>query len=582
MKGWSGRRLCIDLSLQKAWTEEIPIDDLVLCLGGRGLNANYFLKNISEFTEGSSSQNPISLSVGPLSGTIAPCSGWTSIAVFSVSMAPRYAQVSMPGHWGPQLKFCGFDQLIIQGKSEKPIYVAVDGEKVRFKNGRPLWGKNIAETVAKIQEEAGRNTEVLSIGPAGERLVRFANVTNGLSWTADHIGLGYTFGSKNLKAIAISGNKPVAIEQSDRFLRLCLMLRERIHRDQKSAQLGGAGSFFFLGQNGGGLGIKNYTEWSSIDLEERWRVEYLKEHLYGREGCFSCPIHCGRISQINGGVFGGTHIESAWSVGPRIGIFDWAKTLKILRICQMQGLDSSAVGSLVAWLMDCYEKGILSIGELGLAECPWGSEATVLSIIERIVEGKEGGEILRGGSLGAARALGKGLELVPHFCGMDLPVRDPRSSAEYAHSRAFFPGEWDYLQSFIPGTPSSSSMPSGSGENKIVEKISGLEKLRVLADLNSLCPLVVARLPLITNFDVADLVLAATGPFGDAEVLRAAVHQTMLAEKTLLGENRAGEPDPFPIRFFENALERSHLRRRIKDYDPCNGPVFLLEEGMGR
>jgi len=120
----------------------------------------------------------------------------------------------------------------------------------------------------------------------------------------------------------------------------------------------------------------------------------------------------------------------------------------------------------------------------------------------------------------------------------------------------------------------------GSGENKIVEKDIGSGKTPGIGDLNSLCPLVVARLPLITNFDVADLVLAATGPFGDAEVLRAAVHQTMLAEK-LFWKKPGRRTGSLSIRFFENALERSHLRRRIKDYDPCNGPVFLLEEGMG-
>ena len=174
--------------------------------------------------------------------------------------------------------------------------------------------------------------------------------------------------------------------------------------------------FFFLGENGGGLGIKNYTEWSSSDLETRWKVEYLKEHLYGCEGCFSCPIHCGRISQLSGDYSGGAHIESAWSLGPRIGIFDWTKTLRILRICQLQGLDPSAVGSIVAWLMDCYERRVLSSRDLGLAECLWGSEATALNIIESVIGGKKGGGILRKGSLGAARALGKGLELVPHFC----------------------------------------------------------------------------------------------------------------------------------------------------------------------
>jgi aldehyde:ferredoxin oxidoreductase len=582
MKGWSGRRLCVDLSLQRSWIEEIPVDDLALCLGGRGLNANYFLKNISNLTGASSSLKPISMSVGPLSGTITPCSGWTSIAAFSGLDTPRYAQVSMPGHWGPQLKFCGFDQLVIQGKAEKPIYIAIEGENVRFKNGRPLWGKSIAETVVGIQEEEGRDTEILSIGPAGERLVRFANVINGLSWTADHIGLGCTFGSKNLKAIATRGTNPVVVDQPDRFLRLCLNQRERMHRDQKSAQLEGSGPFFFLGQNGGGLGIKNYAECSTIDLEERWKREYLKEHLYGCEGCFSCPIHCGRISHRNGHVFGGTHLESAWSAGPRIGIYDWAKTLRILRICQLQGLDPCAFGSIAAWLMDCYEKRILSIREFGLVDCSWGSETAVLGIIERIIEGKEGGEILSKGSLGAARALGKGLELVPHFCGMDLPVRDPRSSAEYTHSRAFFPGEWDYLQSFIPETWLSSSVPSGSGEIQIVEKISGLEELRVLADLNSLCPLVVARLPFISGSDVAELVLAATGAFGDVQALRAAVHWTMGAEKTLLGGDQAGEPDPFPIRFFKDGLERSDLQGRIENYDAYQKRRFLSKGERGQ
>jgi len=575
MNGWMGRRLCIDLGLQRSWTEEIPVDELESYLGGRGLNAAYFLKNVDKFTTASSSQSTISLSVGPLSGTAAACSGWTSISIFSSgSSASRYAHVSIPGHWGPQLKFCGFDQLVIQGKSEQPVYVVVDGKNVRFKDSRPFWGKKIEETVVGIQEAEGQGTQILSIGPAGERLVRFANVTNGLSWTADHIGLGYAFGSKNLKAIAARGDKPVTLHQSDRFFRLCLDLRERIYRDQKTVQLGGAGSFFFLGQNGGGLGIKNYTQWSSGDLEKRWKVEYLKEHLSGREGCFSCPIHCGRVSQIGKDYSGGAHIESAWSLGPRIGIFDWTKTLRILRICQLQGLDPSAVGSIVAWLMDCYEERVLSIRELGLAECPWGSEATVLSIIERIIEGKEGGEIFRKGSLGAARALGKGLELVPHFCGMDLPVRDPRSSAEYALSRAFFPGEWDYLQSFIPGTSSSSSVPSGSGKIKTVEKILGLEKLRVLADLNSLCPLVVARLPLITGFDVENLIFAATGFFVDAQTLTAAVDGTMQAEKILLGENQGGRPDSFPVRFFENGLERNNLQKKIKDYNRCMGSPF--------
>ena len=112
----------------------------------------------------------------------------------------------MPGHWGPQLKFAGFDQCIIRGKGERPLYLWIDGEKVRFEDAKPLWGKDTLETTVTIQEEKeDRNAEILCIGPAGERGVSFANVVNRFSWTGDHIGLGYAFGAKNLKAIAIRG-----------------------------------------------------------------------------------------------------------------------------------------------------------------------------------------------------------------------------------------------------------------------------------------------------------------------------------------------------------------------------------------
>lgn len=584
MKGWTGKRLTVDLSLHRTWIEEIPTDELESYLGGRGLNAKFFLEKIEPSIPSSLDESPLAFSIGPLAGTFAPCSGWTSISTLSpYADPPRYAQVSLPGHWGPQLKFAGFDQLIVQGKAEKPTYLAIDGEKVRFEDARHLWGKDTSETTVRIHEgKEGRNAEILCIGPAGENGVSFANVTNRFSWTGDHIGLGYVLGSKHLKAIVLHGNKPVALGHSDRFLELSRTLRERIYRDLNASALKEKGTFFFLGQNGGGLGMKNYNESSHPDLEDSWGTAYLKQYLSGREGCFPCPIHCGRITQVNESYFGSVHLESAWSLGRRIGIFDWEKTLRLHRLCQLQGLDPTSLESLLSWMMDGYERGVLSSQELGPLECRWGDEKAALQVIERMAGGKKTEEVLRHGSLRAAKALGKGMDAVPHFSGLDLPARDPRSSMEYALSRALFPVEWDYLQSLIQSTEAQTVLvkPQVTEQNGLLEKVSALEKLKILADMNSLCPLVVARVPLISAADIGNLISAATGTTEDVQTLQTKVRHTIMAEKVLLKIRPTGEEerDPFPSRFFNGPLEKTHLEKEMTNYDPFKEPYFSSKE----
>jgi aldehyde:ferredoxin oxidoreductase len=297
--GWTGKRLVVDLSAQKARVEEIPMEDLHAYLGGRGLNAKFFFDAFAPSASSSASAPPIAFGVGPLAGTLAPCSGWTSIATISPNPdSPKYVQAGLPGHWGPQLKFAGFDQLVVQGKSASPIYLAIENGKVRFEDARHVWGADTSETTIRLHEEKeGREAEVLCIGPAGENGVLFANVTHRFSWTADHVGLGYVLGSKNLKAIVLRGTAPVTLQNPERFLELCRSLVEQISRNPHAAGLKEKGTFSRLGVNGGGLGIRNYSETSERNFEERWATDYLKKYHAGREGCFACPIHCGRISE---------------------------------------------------------------------------------------------------------------------------------------------------------------------------------------------------------------------------------------------------------------------------------------------
>src|SRR4030042_4962594 len=246
IKGWKGKRLWIDLSLQKTWSEEIALGDLSQWIGGRGLNASFFSQYSPSSVSPSSSENSIAFAVGPLTGTLAPCSGWTSLASFSpLSDPPAYGFARMPGHFGAQLKGAGFDQCILQGKADRPVYLLIEGGMVKFKSAGPLWGKEKTETTVTIQEEIGdRGLEVLCIGPAGEKQIPFANIIHRLSWSGDHLGLGYLFGVKRLKAIAIRGKKPITLQDPKKFLNLCLSLKDQIHQGQKMRRLKeeGAGS----------------------------------------------------------------------------------------------------------------------------------------------------------------------------------------------------------------------------------------------------------------------------------------------------------------------------------------------------
>src|SRR4030042_6715425 len=239
IKGWKGKRLWIDLSLQKTWSEEIALGDLSQWIGGRGLNASFFSQYSPSSVSPSSSENSIAFAVGPLTGTLAPCSGWTSLASFSpLSDPPAYCFTRMPGHFGAQLKGAGFDQCILQGKADRPVYLLIEGGMVKFKSAGPLWGKEAKQTTVTIQEAIGdRGLEVLCIGPAGEKQIPFANIIHRLSWSGDHLGLGYLFGVERLKAIAIRGEKPVTLHDPRRLLNLSLTLKDLIQKDRNMSKL---------------------------------------------------------------------------------------------------------------------------------------------------------------------------------------------------------------------------------------------------------------------------------------------------------------------------------------------------------
>ena len=387
IKGWTGKRLRIDLSLQKAWSEDIILEDLRQWFGGRGLNASFFSQHFQTPISPSSPDNPIAFAVGPLTGTLAPCSGWTSIASFSpLSDSPTYEFTRMPGHFGASLKGAGFDQCILQGKADRPVYLWIDGGEVKFEKADYLWGKETTETTVALQEEKGdRSIEVLCIGPAGEKQIPFANVIHRLSWTGDRLGLGYLFGVKRLKAIAIRGKKPITLQDPKKFLNLCLTLKDQIHQGQKMRRLKEEGALSLLGREER-RSPRNGNRWLLPGSEKQWATS-LWANLSGWEGCFACPVHCGRNIQYQDKSLGGIHLEKTWYLGPQIGVYNAEWTLKLHRFCQAQGLDPFLTASLLGRIREGVETGALSEEDLKRMDDIEDQGEKAFALLHRMING---------------------------------------------------------------------------------------------------------------------------------------------------------------------------------------------------
>jgi aldehyde:ferredoxin oxidoreductase len=337
------------------------------------------------------------------------------MASFSPLYDPSlYAFTRMPGNFGASLKGTGFDQCILSGKANRPIYLWIDGGKVKFEDASHLWGKETIETTVAIQEEKkDRSIEVLCIGPAGEKQLPFANVIHRLSWTGDHLGLGYLFGAKQLKAIAIRGMKPVTFHDPKRFLNLCLTLKNRIQQDQKIRMKREEGTFGFLGREGGTT-IKKGSGGHPLGSENQW-ANSMKNYLSGQESCFACPVHCGRTIQHQESYLGGIHLRKAWQLGPRIGVFNGEWTLRLHHLCQTQGLDPFLTGPLLAGIMEGDEYSSLLDEDLRQFDNIWDTGEKAFTILHRIIKGSKNGFRLSVPPVSENRDLDVLADIIP-FC----------------------------------------------------------------------------------------------------------------------------------------------------------------------
>jgi len=340
------------------------------------------------------------------------------------------------GWWGPELKKAGFDAIVIKGSSSTPVYLYIKDGKAEIKDATHLWGKDTGETQKIIKDElVDDKVRIAQIGPAGENLVRFANIVNELKHFNGRNGLGAVMGSKKLKAIAVRGTKPIELYDKERVSQVTKDITKRIMGNPLSKDLRNLGTpatvrpFY----EAGCLPSYNWTTGYFQEGENLTAETLNKTILKGTKGCYACPIRCKRVVEVDepglkvDPAYGGPEYETIASLGSLCGISDLKYIAKANELCNKYTMDTISTGMVIAFAVQCYEEGILTKEDTDGIELTFGNKEVVLKIIEKIAHREGLGDLLSQGSYLAAQKIGKGAEKFIHQVkGQEIPMHDPR------------------------------------------------------------------------------------------------------------------------------------------------------------
>jgi len=424
MGGYVGKILRVDLSRQKVLKEKLPKPLIKEYVGCKGFCARILYDENPLGVEPFAPENTLVYATGPLTGT--PAFGAKSSFATKSPLTGAWLDSGVGGHLGAELKFAGYDILVIKGKATKPVYLWINDGDAEIKDASDIWGKDCFEATKIIQEKTGA-AHVATIGPAGERLVKIANVAVDFHRFAGRGGLGAVMGSKNLKAIAIKGTGAIGIDDSEKFLELLPNLLEMIWKPFDEY-----GTMMFVDPMNefGLLPTRNFQR-GMFDHVEKVNAEALMKLKVRDRGCFGCIIHGEKITKhkYKGEEFlvRGPEYESTVMLGPNCGIDDISAIAYMTRLCNMFGIDTISTGSIIGFVMECYEKGVLSEQELGDLKPNWGDSESAIELIRMIAYREGVGNTLAEGVNTAAEKIGKNAErYAMHVKGLEIPAYDPR------------------------------------------------------------------------------------------------------------------------------------------------------------
>jgi aldehyde:ferredoxin oxidoreductase len=434
--GYAGKILEIDLSTWKIGTGSIKEEDRKKFIGGSGLAAKIFFDSFDPKVDPLSSESPLIIMTGPVVGTQFP--GTSRFAVCGKSpLTGIWGEGTCGGNFGPELKFAEIDGIIFRGISPTPVYLAIEDDRIELRDASDLWGMDNYALTDLLKERHGKEKrpKVLSIGPAGENVVKFAAICNDKGDFIGRTGMGALMGSKRLKAIVVKGTRKVETSHPEEYATLRKLLIEK-SRDAMVAQSFrsmGTDAGMDLGMMTGDVPIKNWSVGEDLLFSANLGGPAMTEkYLTRNHACSFCPIACKRIVKVDDGPFNteegpGPEYETCCTFGTMIMNDDLAGVIKANEWCNRYGMDTISCGATIAFAMEAFEKGLITQKDTDRIDLTWGNMDGAIELLHKIAK-KEGiGAILSEGTREAARSLGKGAEEFSlEVKGLEVPMHDPR------------------------------------------------------------------------------------------------------------------------------------------------------------
>ncbi len=582
--GWAGAILNVDLTRGKIEKEELDPAFASKYLGASGFNSARLFDLVKAEMDALSPENVLMVGVGPLSGTLAPGSARMTVAAKS-PLTDIFGDSNAGGFFASELKYAGYDQIVVSGKSEHPVYLWIDDDRTELRDASHLWGKSTWDTAKLIKEELGDyEIEVMCIGQAGENLVRFANIIIPLTHAFGRTGMGAVMGSKNLKAIAVRGTKDIAIARPQEFLKACKETREYNITNRASNYT----LFHNLGTPGliedvmltEMAGVKNHSRSLFPNWEAISGRRFKKDFATPMRACSGCHVACHTFYNVRSGEFAGTYgggpeFATLGGFGLRCYNDNLPSILKLHGLFNQYGMDVLSGAGAYARVMDCYEQGILSENDLDGIPMTWGNYNAMIEMTHKVAKREGFGNIIAEGEKRFPELVGKGSEqFTYHSKGLGLITIDPRANgfqgAAYCvatrgcdHLKTYY-GWWKMRETDIgkklnrdPEVRDASN-PKGKGI-----QIKWAEDIAAVVNACGVCHRTVAIIQLI-----ASMLSSATGvDFDTGELLQAGarIYNIQKAFNSRLGITRKDDNYSVPEKFTQEPLHEGKCKGSVLD-----------------
>lgn len=589
--GYGGKVLWVDLTRREFRIEPLDPSWVKPVIGGRGANTKRLFEELNPERDPLGHENILVFGVGPLTGSLLPASAYYTVTAKS-PLTNILGDSAAGGQFGAEMKLTGFDQIVVTGRAERLVYVLITPSGAEFVECPELSRKTVGEVTAAIREAKNDHTiQVATIGPAGEHLVRFAAVVSSGNRVNGRAGMGAVMGSKNLKAVAVKGDRSLEVADPLAFMTEVKDIEEKILRHneyQKRYQLGTT----MLMQDLNGIGIlptRHFQQGVCDYVEEVSGQQLAQQFKVKNKSCFNCNLHCSRYYVAGDHEAEGPEFETLCSFTSRLGNRDLSFALEMNWYLNQMGMDSISTAEVIGWIMECQEKGLVAPDDLDGLSITWGDTAKIREVVDMIVHRRGVGDRLAEGATRLAASFSaEARKLVMQVKGLDIICGDPRGIKAYGLTYAIASRGADHLRAepYFELTDRKEEALKRFGTEKAADRLSEegkaalvtySEKIALLTDCLTMCKNIGLCMDVLDLDKVANLLKAGTGIDYSAEYLHEAAGAMIDLDLKLnrrLGTKK--EDDTLPERFQKEPLTEGPTRGSTVDIDRMVDEYYKL------